>query len=138
MRLGLEAHFESGHEGVCPYTVVAGRKISGNAQLRKAGVVLQHGTLLLDCDLKIMAKVLRLPPDLVDAKVTTLKRELAKKQTGKTGLVRDIKSVQGLLREGFAESLDIRLMDGSLTQFEIDAAEKLKTKYASKEWTYLR
>nr|MDO8133503.1 biotin/lipoate A/B protein ligase family protein [Candidatus Njordarchaeum guaymaensis] len=137
MKLGLETYFEPGHEGVCPYTVVSGRKISGNAQARKRGVILQHGTLLLDCDLKVMSKVLKLPRDLVEARVTTLKRELDEKYTGKSEVVKDVDSVQVLLREGFKESLGIKLEDGSLTDFEINETQKLKTKYVSKEWTYM-
>jgi len=138
VKLGLETYFEPGHEGLCPYTVVAGRKIGGNAQARKMGVILQHGTLLLDCDLKVMAKVLRFPPGVIDTKVTTLKRELYEKYAGKVEVVKDTDSIQGLLREGFKESLGIKLEDGSLTEFEINEMQKLKTKYASNEWTYMR
>nr|MDO8097561.1 biotin/lipoate A/B protein ligase family protein [Candidatus Njordarchaeota archaeon] len=138
VKLGLETYFEPGHEGVCPYTVVDRRKISGNAQARKMGVILQHGTLLLDCDLKVMAKVLRLPRDVVDTKVTTLKRELHKKYAAISEVAKDINSIQGLLRQGFKESLNIKLEDGSLTEYEIEKMQKLKLKYASKEWTYMR
>lgn len=39
-----------------------GRKFSGNAQRRKQKYLLFHGTLLLDFDLSLIAKVLQLPP----------------------------------------------------------------------------
>jgi lipoate-protein ligase A len=40
---------------------VAGRKISGNAQYRKARYVLVHGTFLLNFDLSMIARFLRMP-----------------------------------------------------------------------------
>jgi lipoate-protein ligase A len=138
-RLGLEVYFEPGHPGVCPNVVVDGRKISGNAQARRRGVILQHGTLLLDCDLKVMAEVLKMPYDLIDAKVTTLKRELGSRGPATSGTsARDISNVQGILRKGFEESLGIELVDGELTTFELSEAKMLKPKYSSQEWTYMR
>jgi lipoate-protein ligase A len=138
-KLGLEVYFEPGHPGVCPNVVVGGRKISGNAQARKRGVILQHGTLLLDCDLKVMAEVLKMPYDLIDTKVTTLKRELDNRglTTDKPTAI-DKDNVQGILRKGFEESLGIELVDGGLTTFEVGEAKMLKPKYASQEWTYIR
>jgi lipoate-protein ligase A len=38
---------------------VRGRKISGSAQARSGGRLLHHGTLLVDCDLDMMARVLK-------------------------------------------------------------------------------
>lgn len=42
---------------------VAGRKVSGNAQTRRYGALLQHGTILLDVDLKRMFSVLKVPEE---------------------------------------------------------------------------
>ena len=42
--------------------VVNGRKISGSAQTRKAGVVLQHGTIIVDSDIDLMMRVIRQRP----------------------------------------------------------------------------
>jgi lipoate-protein ligase A len=138
-KLGLHASFDPGHPGACPNMVVAGRKMSGNAQARKRGVILQHGTLLLDCDLEVMAKVLKIPYELITTKVTTLKRELENEGLAiEKNTVRDDKSYQSMLREGFEESLGIRLDDGELTPFEDGEARRLKAKYSSKEWTYMR
>jgi lipoate-protein ligase A len=44
--------------------IMAGdRKISGNAQTRRMGCVLQHGTILLDLDVDLMFELLRVPPE---------------------------------------------------------------------------
>jgi lipoate-protein ligase A len=38
--------------------LVDGKKVSGNAQTRKEGILLQHGTILLNVDLEKMFGVL--------------------------------------------------------------------------------
>ncbi|WXG47043.1 MAG: biotin/lipoate A/B protein ligase family protein [Candidatus Atabeyarchaeum deiterrae] len=135
---GLQACFEAGHPGLCPNMVIAGKKISGNAQARKKGVILQHGTLLLDCDLNLMAEVLKLPKHLVHAKVTTLRRELGEDDLRKVETVRNMELIQRALLEGFRKSLKIKLKQSELTCFEQGKAKELKAKYESEEWTYRR
>jgi lipoate-protein ligase A len=138
-KLGLQANFEPGHPGLCPNMVVAGRKISGNAQARKRGVILQHGTLLLDCNLEVMAKVLKIPYRLINNKVTTLKRELDSQGLPSNRITeKETGSLLNMLREGFEGSLGIRLVDGKLTPFEEKEAETLTDKYSSRKWTFMR
>jgi lipoate-protein ligase A len=137
-KLGLEANFEPGHPGICPNMVVAGKKISGNAQARKKGVILQHGTLLLDCDLRVMAKVLRIPFNLIDSKVTTLKKELDGKAVQGAETMADVKIIEDTLRIGFEKSLGVRLANGELSEFELRQSEKLRKKYSSEDWTKMR
>lgn len=139
LKLGLQANFEPGHPGVCPNMVVGGRKISGNAQARKRGVILQHGTMLLDCDLEVMSRVLKIPYDLIDAKVTTLKRELDIHRLPSTEITgKETQGLVNMLRKGFEGSLGIKLANGNLIQFEENNAKILTAKYSSKEWTYMR
>ena len=52
--LGVSAEFKPVND-----ILVSGRKISGSAQTRRRGVILQHGTLLLKSDLKTMFRVLK-------------------------------------------------------------------------------
>src|SRR4030042_1633761 len=51
------------HLGVlhCPALLIQGKKISGNAQARRKGVILQHGTILLDVDADLMYTILKTP-----------------------------------------------------------------------------
>lgn len=49
------------HQGISDLAI-DGRKISGNAQRRKSRVLLHHGTILYDSDLKQMEKLLKMPP----------------------------------------------------------------------------
>lgn len=49
--------------------VVDGRKISGNAQTRKEGVLLQHGTVLYDVDIRKMFSVLNVSAEKISDKM---------------------------------------------------------------------
>ena len=64
--------------------IIEGRKFSGNAQYRKNGRVMHHGTLLFDSDLSIMSKALHVDRSKMESKgiqsvesrVTNLKEHL--------------------------------------------------------------
>jgi lipoate---protein ligase len=56
----LAAGIEARADGTSDLTI-SGRKFSGNAQYRKARFVLVHGTFLLDFDLAIIERYLRMP-----------------------------------------------------------------------------
>jgi len=59
--LGVDAEFKPVND-----IVAGGKKISGNAQTRRHGVILQHGTILVDSDIRRMFQVLRVS----DAKIS--------------------------------------------------------------------
>lgn len=88
--LGVEASFAPIND-----IVSGGKKISGNAQTRKRGCLLQHGTVLLDVDPERMFSLLKVPSEKLKGK-----------------LIQDVKArvsgLKGLLgREvGYAEAAD--------------------------------
>jgi len=118
---------------------VNGKKISGNAQTRRGGVILQHGTILLDVDAKKMFSVLKVPDEKirdkaiknVEERVTSLKKEL--------GRDINIEDLEKALTAGFEQVFDVKFEGGELTSGEIETAERLyKEKYSTKEWCYWR
>lgn len=135
--LGLTADFNEGNLKTCPNLTVNGKKISGSAQCHKRGVVLQHGTLLLDVDLEKMFTLLRVPwaqtcmeiVNVAKNKITAIKKELGK----------DVSLMQThhALIEGFQKALNIQLKDGELTPYERELTEKLyKEKYSTDDWNF--
>jgi len=133
--LGITADFNTGNEKTCPNLTVKGKKISGSAQSHKSGVVLQHGTLLLNVDLEKMFTFLRVPwartcmqvVDVAKNKITSLRMEL-----GKNVSVRE--AYQALV-EGFEKALKVPLLEGELTLYERELAERLfKEKYSTDDW----
>lgn len=115
--------------------VSGGKKISGNAQTRRSGCVLQHGTVLLGVDLKRMFTYLLVPDEKtrdkaikdVRERVTSL-RDVLKKDVP-YGKVADA------MKNGFAEALNLELVSGKPTKDELAQAEELQNlKYTSLEW----
>jgi len=133
--LGLRADFNKGNLKTCPNLMVNGKKISGSAQSHKKGVVLQHGTLLVDVDLKKMFTFLRVPWAKTRMEVVGVaKRKITsvKKEVGRHVSVEEAKQA---LAKGFQKALNIKLVKGELTLYEKELSEKLcKEKYATDDW----
>ncbi len=131
--LGLKAEFRPIND-----ILIGGRKISGNAQTRRRGVVLQHGTILVDCDVKRMFTVLKVSEEklrdklikAVEERVTSLRRELGRKIS--------FMEVRDALIKGFEEGLDIELEPGEPSDYEVKLMEELRRRYMSREWLFLR
>lgn len=125
-----------------PYDVmVNGMKISGNAQARLKGVVLQHGTIIIEDNLNELIECLNLRKDekqnlskSAKNKVTCIKNELRKEVT--------LSKLEEAMLLGFVELFNkrgINFKKGYLTDYEKHLAEKLcKEKYSTKEWNHLR
>lgn len=118
---------------------VAGRKLVGSAQTRLSGVLLQHGSLLIEVDPIQIFTVLRPPPGTERAevaqwlarRVTSLREELDR-------LV-SFEEAATALRHGFAGALDVVLEPGELTDEEDRLTERLRAeKYSSEEWNLKR
>ncbi len=129
---GLQAQ-ESGRNDV----VVNGRKIYGSAQMAWYDAFVQSGTFLVDIDFETMWRALK-PSALKFAdksvktiydRVTSLNREL--------GRAVPVEEVMDRLAQHIAESLNVTLVPGELTDEERALAEQLwREKYATDAWTY--
>jgi len=118
---------------------VNGKKISGNAQTRRWNVVVQHGTILLDTDIRTMFTVLKVSKEKISDKliksaeerVTTIRRELGRKVT--------FKEAAEALKAAFPKALDVKLVEGELSREEMELASRLRReKYSTKEWIFNR
>ena len=133
--LGVHANFDSGNPKHCPNVLVNRRKISGSSQYHRGGVLLQHGTFLMDVDLKKMFTFLRVPWATAPAevvpiamkKITSMKHELDSHMS--------IQDAYAALIKGFQNALNIRLIEGKMTSYEKGLAEKLRMeKFATENW----
>ncbi|MBN1581690.1 MAG: lipoate--protein ligase family protein [Anaerolineae bacterium] len=120
------------------YEITAlGRKLVGSAQVRRRGVVLQHGALPLRGDVARLADVLALSgPERQALRAKLLGRAI----TLENALGRDIPfdRVVPALAEGFSRALNLELAPGTLSAVEHERAARLREKYASDEWTFSR
>ncbi|NVM45495.1 MAG: lipoate--protein ligase family protein [Candidatus Lokiarchaeota archaeon] len=118
----------------CPAIFLDGKKFSGNAQVRKKGYLLQHGTILLDLDPELMYSALKAPNNVSKSKM--VKSVYAKCIGIKEKLdVYEESAFLSSLKAGFESTLRIKLKDGNFTESELELAKNfVSTKYSSKEW----
>ena len=133
--LGINAHFSPGDQRNCPNLAVAGKKISGSAQYHRGGVLLQHGTFLLDVDFEKMFTYLRVPwaqttSDIVcvaNEKITSVKKELNHDVS--------VHEASEALVTGFQKALEVELIEEHLTEHEQQLASALQEeKYSQDGW----
>ncbi len=118
----------------CPAILIDGKKLSGNAQVRRQGYILQHGTILLDIDPDLMYSVLKTPENV---EKTRMVKSVRAKCIGIRDQITNFKEdkLVNSLKHGFEIALGIELEDGILYNREIKLAEKyVKNKYSNLEW----
>ena len=110
------------------------KKVAGSAQTRKDGVILQHGSILLDIDADLMFSLMRLPEG---AKETLLKRYRSKATTIREALGRTVgyDEARDAFTQGFAAGMGLTLTAGGLLENEQeDAGRLVQAKYGNDAW----
>lgn len=123
--------------------LVDGRKVAGSAQLRGNGVILQHGSILLELDIEKLFSVLRFAsPDIKQRMQSLFARHAAAindclRQRGMLPV--SIHHLEQIFRDSFAEGFGVELVNGQLTAGELELAGRLSSeKYGSDNWNYRR
>jgi len=107
------------------------KKISGSAQTRKNGIILQHGTIMYNTNIELMEKVLRVSDKKIEIRkrVTTLSNEgynLNKKELIK-GLSEGFQQIYGLSNEENVSKEELKL-----------AKNLADEKYITEVWNHKR
>lgn len=119
--------------------VVEGRKVAGSAQTRQKGVILQHGSILLDLDEDKLFSLFNYPNDRV-------KERMQKAFKNKAVAINEISQQKVSLEEakrafktGFENGLQIELTPFELSRKQLDSVNMLaKRRYESDEWNFKR
>lgn len=116
------------------------KKISGNAQTRKNGIVLQHGTILLKVDVDKMFSLLKVPSEKLKGKLIEDVKQRVTSVSLALGREVKFEEALGALQKGFAEEFsNIEFVPGALHESEKTLAEELqKEKYGSADWNKKR
>lgn len=118
---------------------VGGKKVIGSAQVRRYGVVLQHGSIPLQLDADKLFSVLRFPSE--EARERAKVAFLRKADSIRALLGRPISFLElsDHLVAGLRERLQIEFEEGHLTAREEEEAERLeRTRYSQPEWNRRR
>ncbi len=116
--------------------VVDNKKISGNAQTRWEGKLLQNGTLLLDFDIEEMLRISNIPKEkFMDKKIASIREGLTWLDR-ELGEERDMEEVKDVMKKKFEERFHVGLKPGTLSRKEKELTKTLLPKYYSPEWIY--
>jgi lipoate---protein ligase len=113
--------------------LVEGKKVSGNAQTRKEGILLQHGTILLDVDFEKMFSVLKITQQKIQDKLINNVKQRVK------GLNRTFEEVSAALEQAFSTKFAAKLVVDKITSQECkDTRMLIETKYGTQAWNWRR
>lgn len=117
--------------------VVEGKKVAGSAQTRQKGVILQHGSILLDLDLDQLLSLFNFSSDAVRER---MRRKMPDKAVAINNLSNrpiTIAECIDAFRSGFEKALDIELVPYELTEEQKSYVHDLEqTKYLTDEWNF--
>ncbi|MCA0147643.1 lipoate--protein ligase family protein [Rossellomorea vietnamensis] len=119
--------------------VVEGRKVAGSAQTRQKGVILQHGSILLDLDEDKLFSLFKYPSDRVKERMQRAFKSKAVAMNEISSVPVTMDMAKEAFKKGFEEGLNIHLEPYELseeeTQYVVDLA---KSRYESDEWNFKR
>lgn len=118
------------------YEITAGdKKLLGSAQVRKRGVVLQHGTLPLTGDITRICEALRFESEAERQRVRARVGERATTVESVCGREVPWAAAAAAMAQGFAETLNLTWRVEDLSAGERVSAERLRAeKYAAASW----
>ncbi|MCF6137873.1 lipoate--protein ligase family protein [Pseudalkalibacillus berkeleyi] len=119
--------------------VVEGRKVAGSAQTRQKGVILQHGSILLDIDEDKLFDCFKFSNDRVRDR---MQKAFSKKAVAINELRAErvtIEESKIAFKRSFAEGLDVEFIPLELTEEQKQYVDQIvDRRYANDEWTYRR
>jgi lipoyl(octanoyl) transferase len=151
-RLGVDAQATQPHPGAgrgrtaacfdspSHYEItVGGRKLVGSAQVRKGGVILQHGSILLEVDANRMTALLQLPSAEDRSRLADeLERQMICLSEA-MGRVVSFDEVAQAMHAAFQDTFGVPIIPGDMPEEERQlAAELLAGKYGAPAWNHLR
>jgi lipoate-protein ligase A len=136
--LGVEAVFSGINDIlVAEPSGAGGKKISGNAQTRRMGCLLQHGTVLLDNDVDIMFEVLKVPAEKIKGKLISEVRERVTSLRSVLGREVPFEEAAAAFGRGFEEKLGLDYERADVLPEEDRRALVLaREKFSSGEWLF--
>jgi len=115
---------------------VGGKKISGNAQTRRNGILLQHGTILYTVNVPKMFSLLKVGQEkIADKMIAAVEERVSALKLLKPGLT--MEDVYQALLKGFTQNKNFQM--DNWTEEELHSAQALaKSRYSTKDWNELR
>ncbi|RTR35245.1 lipoate--protein ligase family protein [Robertmurraya yapensis] len=119
--------------------VVEGRKVAGSAQTRQKGVILQHGSILLDLDEDKLFSLFNYSNDRVKERMKKAFKSKAVAMNDISPRKISLDEAKVAFKKGFEDGLNIELKPFELSEEQMEYVLQLaKDRYESDEWNYKR
>ncbi|WP_100373454.1 lipoate--protein ligase family protein [Bacillus sp. FJAT-45037] len=117
--------------------VVEGRKVAGSAQTRQKGVILQHGSIILDIDEDKLFDLFKYPSERVRERMQRNFKNKAVAINALRATALSMEEAKEAFRYGFEKGLNIELEPYTLTPKEEAEVQKIaQERYEQDEWNY--
>ena len=141
--LGIKAEFKAINDIIlAPDAIgsqgenVGGKKISGNAQTRRNGILLQHGTILYTVDVRKMFSLLKVGQEkIADKMIAAVEERVSSVKKLKPDLT--MQQLYEALLKGFTHDKDF-VMDAWTPEEMSRGLELAEKRYSTKEWNWMR
>lgn len=115
--------------------VAGGKKISGNAQIRKDGVLLQHGSIPMSMNVDMLFDLFKFPSERMRIRQCESFSNKATSINQLTGRIHTFDMLEKAFLQGFEKSLAISTSPTKLDKEQLDHVDYLvKTKYCTDAW----
>ncbi len=129
--LGINASFRPVND-----IEVEGRKISGTGGTEARGAFLFQGSLLVDLDLQLMLRALRIPTEkLKDKEIDSLKERMTCLKW-ELGHLPPMDVVKAAIKKGFTRAFRAEFESQGLSSWEQDYLDKHLQRFQSTDWIY--
>lgn len=118
--------------------ILGGKKISGNAQTRRGGVILQHGTILLDVDVEKMFSLLLIRDEKIRDKMIAVISERVTSLSNVLGREFRFEEAEDVFVNGFERAFSgVEFYESEVSEEEHEKALKYAEEtYGSDEWRF--
>ncbi|MET3506995.1 lipoate-protein ligase A [Halalkalibacter oceani] len=117
--------------------VVEGRKVAGSAQTRQKGVILQHGSIILDIDEDKLFDLFKYPSERVRERMQRNFRNKAVAINALRSEPLTMEEAKQAFRKGFEKGLNITLEPYTLSKEEDEEVRQIaRNRYETDEWNF--
>ncbi len=129
--LGVDAAFRPVND-----IEVRGRKISGTGGTEVREAFLFQGTLLIDLDVQVMLRALRIPAEkLKDKEIDALKERMTCLKW-ELGEIPPMQAIKAAIAGGFSKTFGVEFIPDGLTKWEQEYLHRHLEKFTSTDWIY--
>ncbi|NSL50366.1 lipoate--protein ligase family protein [Calidifontibacillus erzurumensis] len=117
--------------------VVEGKKVAGSAQTRQKGVILQHGSILLDIDEDMLFSLFKFKNERIKVRMMEAFKNKAVSINRLTNKKVTIEDAKQAFKKGFEKGLEIELEPYILSEGQLKIIKEIEEeKYLRDEWNF--